>query len=103
MVARCCDSTAPLAVWRCQEDQPSICPRVFTRSLSADARESPSLDGDGGRLDVHCSGWSSELNTDKKVIDFIRYGSVIGRAPIVSMAHWGGIIPNDQLRSPPPT
>ena len=27
----------------------------------------------------------------------IRSGSVIGRAPIVSMPHWGGIIPNDQL------
>jgi len=27
----------------------------------------------------------------------IRTGSVLGRAPIVSMPHWGGIIPNDQL------
>ena len=26
-------------------------------------------------------------------------GSVIGRAPIVSMPHWGGIIPNEQLRA----
>jgi hypothetical protein len=24
---------------------------------------------------------------------------VIGRAPIVSMPHWGGIIPNDQLKA----
>jgi hypothetical protein len=29
----------------------------------------------------------------------IRSGSVIGRAPIVSMPHWGGIIPNAQLRA----
>ena len=34
----------------------------------------------------------SEFNTDKKIIDVIRSGSVIGRAPIVSMPHWGGII-----------
>jgi hypothetical protein len=33
-----------------------------------------------------------EFNTDEKVIDVIRSGSVIGRAPIVSMPHWGGII-----------
>jgi len=39
----------------------------------------------------------SEFNTDKKIIDVIRSGSVIGRAPIVSMPHWGGIIPPDQL------
>jgi len=24
---------------------------------------------------------------------------VIGRAPIVSMPHWGGIIPDDQLKA----
>ena len=39
----------------------------------------------------------SEFNTDAKIIDVIRSGSVIGKAPIVSMPHWGGIIPNDQL------
>ena len=39
----------------------------------------------------------NQFNTDKKIIDVIRSGSVIGRAPIVSMPHWGGIIPNDQL------
>ena len=38
-----------------------------------------------------------EFNTDAKIIDVIRSGSVIGRAPIVSMPHWGGIIPDDQL------
>jgi len=40
-----------------------------------------------------------EFNTDKKIIDVIRSGSVIGRAPIVSMPHWGGIIPDQQLRA----
>ena len=38
-----------------------------------------------------------QFNTNAKIIDVIRSGSVIGRAPIVSMPHWGGIIPNDQL------
>jgi mono/diheme cytochrome c family protein len=40
-----------------------------------------------------------EFNTDEKIIDVIRSGSVIGRAPIVSMPHWGGIIPDAQLRA----
>jgi mono/diheme cytochrome c family protein len=29
----------------------------------------------------------------------IRSGSVIGRAPIVSMPHWGGILSDAQLRA----
>jgi cbb3-type cytochrome c oxidase subunit III len=40
-----------------------------------------------------------EFNTDAKIIDVIRSGSVIGRAPIVSMPHWGGIIPPAQLQA----
>ena len=40
-----------------------------------------------------------QFNTDAKIIAVIRSGSVIGRAPIVSMPHWGGIIPNDQLKA----
>jgi mono/diheme cytochrome c family protein len=40
-----------------------------------------------------------EFNTDAKIIAVIRSGSVIGRAPIVSMPHWGGIIPEEQLRA----
>jgi cbb3-type cytochrome c oxidase subunit III len=40
-----------------------------------------------------------EFNTDAKIIAVIRSGSVIGRAPIVSMPHWGGIIPSDQLQA----
>ena len=40
-----------------------------------------------------------EFNTDAKIIDVIRSGSVIGRAPIVSMPHWGGIISGQDLRA----
>ena len=40
-----------------------------------------------------------EFNTDAKIIAVIRSGSVIGKAPIVSMPHWGGIIPPDQLQA----
>ena len=40
-----------------------------------------------------------EFNTDKKIIDFIRSGSVLGRAPIVSMPHWGGILSDSQLHA----
>jgi mono/diheme cytochrome c family protein len=41
----------------------------------------------------------SEFNTDQKIIDVIRSGSVLGRAPIVSMPHWGGIIDDAQLHA----
>jgi mono/diheme cytochrome c family protein len=40
-----------------------------------------------------------EFDTDAKIIAVIRSGSVIGRAPIVSMPHWGGIIPDAKLRA----
>jgi mono/diheme cytochrome c family protein len=40
-----------------------------------------------------------EFNTDKKINDFIRSGSVLGRAPIVSMPHWGGILSDGQLQA----
>ena len=40
-----------------------------------------------------------EFDTDQKIIAVIRSGSVIGKAPIVSMPHWGGIIPDSQLRA----
>jgi mono/diheme cytochrome c family protein len=33
-----------------------------------------------------------EFNTDAKIIDVIRSGSVIGKPPIASMPHWGGIL-----------
>jgi cbb3-type cytochrome c oxidase subunit III len=45
------------------------------------------------------AGFRSEFNTDKKITDVIRSGSVIGRAPIVSMPHWGGILSDYQLRA----
>ena len=38
-----------------------------------------------------------EFNTDKKITDVIRSGSVLGRAPIVSMPHWGGILSDADL------
>ena len=41
----------------------------------------------------------SQFNTDQKLIDVIRSGSVIGRPPIVSMPHWDGIIPDDQMQA----
>ena len=39
-------------------------------------------------------GFRTEFNTEAKIADVIRSGSVIGRAPIVSMPHWGGILSN---------
>jgi mono/diheme cytochrome c family protein len=38
-----------------------------------------------------------QFNTDKSIKDVIVSGSVLGKAPIVSMPHWGGIIPPDRL------
>ncbi len=40
-----------------------------------------------------------EFNTDAKITEMIRSGSVIGKAPIVSMPHWGGIIPQSHLEA----
>ena len=44
-------------------------------------------------------GFRHDFPTDKAILDVIRSGSVIGRAPIVSMPHWGGIIPDDRLQA----
>ncbi len=41
----------------------------------------------------------NQFNTDAKIIAVIRSGSVIGKAPIVSMPHWGGIIPQARLQA----
>jgi len=41
----------------------------------------------------------AEFDTDKKILDVIRSGSVIGRAPIVSMPHWGGILSHRDLEA----
>lgn len=38
-----------------------------------------------------------QFNTDAKIAAVIRSGSVIGRAPIVSMPHWGGILADRQI------
>jgi mono/diheme cytochrome c family protein len=38
-----------------------------------------------------------EFNTDEKIKEMIRTGSVIGKPPIASMPHWGGIIPDEDL------
>jgi mono/diheme cytochrome c family protein len=44
-------------------------------------------------------GFHHDFPTDKAIADIIRSGSVIGRAPIVSMPHWGGIIPAADVQS----
>jgi hypothetical protein len=41
----------------------------------------------------------NEFNTDVKIADVIRSGSVLGKAPIVSMPHWGGIIPDQDIQA----
>ena len=40
-----------------------------------------------------------EFDTDQKITDFIRTGSVLGKQPITSMPHWGGIIPEADLQA----
>ena len=45
------------------------------------------------------SGFRHDFGTDQKITQMIRTGSVLGRAPIVSMPHWGGIISNAHLRA----
>jgi mono/diheme cytochrome c family protein len=44
-------------------------------------------------------GFRKEFNTDAKIVAFIRAGSVIGKQPIVSMPHWGGIISERDLHA----
>jgi mono/diheme cytochrome c family protein len=39
----------------------------------------------------------SEFNTDEKIKEMIRSGSVIGKPPIASMPHWGGILSDEDL------
>ena len=39
----------------------------------------------------------SEFNTDAKIASMIETGSVLGKAPIASMPHWGGILPPAQV------
>ncbi len=39
----------------------------------------------------------AEFNTDAKIADVIKSGSVLGKAPIASMPHWGGILSDAQI------
>jgi mono/diheme cytochrome c family protein len=57
--------------------------------LSADKSIPPLSGGD----------FRHEFNTDAKIAAVIRSGSVIGRAPIVSMPHWGGVIPPQDIQA----
>jgi cbb3-type cytochrome c oxidase subunit III len=41
----------------------------------------------------------NEFNTPAKIANVIRSGSVIGRAPIVSMPHWGGILTTNDVNA----
>ena len=45
------------------------------------------------------AAFRKQFDTDAKIIAVIRSGSVIGRAPIVSMPHWGGIISARDLKA----
>jgi mono/diheme cytochrome c family protein len=45
------------------------------------------------------AAFRKQFDTEAKIIAVIKSGRVIGRAPIVSMPHWGGIIPPDRLRA----
>ena len=42
-------------------------------------------------------GFRHDFPNDKAIADVIRSGSVIGKAPIVSMPHWGGILSDQQI------
>jgi len=42
-------------------------------------------------------GFRHDFPTDKAIAAIIRSGSVIGKAPIVSMPHWGGILSDQQI------
>ena len=44
-------------------------------------------------------GFRTEFNSKAKIVDFIRSGSVIGKSAVVSMPHWGGIIPARDLNA----
>jgi mono/diheme cytochrome c family protein len=55
------------------------------------------LSADGTIPVLSGQGFRTQFNTDAKIAAVIRSGSVIGKAPIVSMPHWGGIISNQQM------
>jgi mono/diheme cytochrome c family protein len=43
------------------------------------------------------AAFNAQFPTTKSITDFIASGSVIGKNPITSMPHWGGIIPQAQM------
>ena len=43
------------------------------------------------------AAFRSEFNTDAKIAAVIKSGSVLGKAPIASMPHWGGILSDAQI------
>ena len=45
------------------------------------------------------SDFRNQFNTPAKIANVIRSGSVIGHAPIVSMPHWGGILPAGDVQA----
>ena len=49
-------------------------------------------------LALATADFRDEFNTAQKIRDVIVSGSVIGRAPIVSMPHWGGILTPTEIR-----
>ena len=54
------------------------------------------------RPDTVCpaTGWqglSCRVQPDKDIAEIIRSGSVLGKAPIVSMPHWGTILSDQQI------
>ncbi|HLX32039.1 MAG TPA: c-type cytochrome [Gaiellaceae bacterium] len=55
------------------------------------------LSADGTIPVLSGQGFRKQFNTDAKIAAVIRSGSVIGRAPIVSMPHWGGILSSTQI------
>jgi len=55
------------------------------------------LSADGTIPVLSGQGFRKQFNTDAKIAAVIRSGSVIGRAPIVSMPHWGGILSDQQI------
>jgi mono/diheme cytochrome c family protein len=44
-------------------------------------------------------GFRHDFGTDQKIAEMIRTGSVLGRAPIVSMPHWGGILTDADVKA----
>ena len=81
--------------------QRALCARRLHQLSRAERARRSTQPAVAGQDDPPLTGedFRAEFNTDAKIIDVIRSGSVIGRAPIVSMPHWGGIIPTADLQA----